>query len=574
MVVYRRDARPKGGHPLAVTTGARWGEGMSDPRGGQPSPRQRAAAAAKKGGGKVLRNVTVTLASSSSAPKGTMKMIATILRGYSRGFTPSEDQRTITANISREQSGKLLYSIRKMMPDENMIRVTFVQNGTDITANVLRDAKNVAKEQASVKLSPELAERAAAARAAAAAAGDPSALGPVNPFEGRDDGEAEEDSEAEDESPARFASAPQTHHEPSRPPSQAEASTWGWSGEPKGPPKMKPGVTFTGPRFAGLDTTRTDEPEAWVYGAQYRPQDEEKLETLSRKAFGPKDHKSKIKITLGPDSDRRYVIEFARTEGGVWVAYRMGADYADRKEVGRGQRFGAAVHGIIEHERKLWAPRAPKVKAQTPQAQTPQVQTAPVQTAPAQTAPAPEAFIMCMLVPGGRAAGDPRWAVVLRDQVIAVGDDLEVVLAQAKTAVPSALLVVGWNGTLPRPVFKEAPALAAGDVARLAEAMAAAKGPKATVVATSDVGAKPAEGDLGVEDLPWTAGFPVAAQTLREVLDVPEDDFINAVEAQGVSWRPGMTLSEALARTIADVYGVNLVVPASSPGLESAPAAP
>lgn len=236
---------------------------------------------------------------------------------------------------------------------------------------------------------------------------------------------------------------PSTARPPAPPPSSAQPA-----------PRAAPIPQASAPTRPSQEETELEGTSIpWQYGADYRVQDEDKLNTLARKKREPKD--GKLKIQLGPLSDRQYLIEPNRGRGGGWKASRMFPD-RDREVIATDPHYSRCVQAVRQYERRravaalegaeaLAEVLQPNRPAAAPKASP----TKPVQVSgpvPTPTATSQKPFRLWSLKPGTST----RWSLELSDGVSEAGDDLEELLARTWAREPEATFVVGWTGQLPK----------------------------------------------------------------------------------------------------------------------------
>lgn len=215
-------------------------------------------------------------------------------------------------------------------------------------------------------------------------------------------------------------------------------------------------VTSAGPQveldesLEGLEGTSIP----WPYGSDYRIQDEGKLDTLARKNRVPKD--GKLKIQLGPLSDRHYLIEPKRERGGGWKASRMFPD-RDREEIATDKHYNRCVQAVKAYERKR-ALAAVSGAVSIAEAIRPGSATAPGGSKPSSLLDKPAG----VPVNTGVASQKPlrwwtlkpgtttRWTLELADGTKESGDDLEELMARTWAREPDVVSVMGWAGQRPK----------------------------------------------------------------------------------------------------------------------------
>lgn len=497
--------------------------------GGGPAARRPAAG--KGGKAKAYVKATVRLI---AAPGGSTKLLNALLKGYCQGFTPTEDGMGRSFTLEKSKAGKMLGAIRKIWTEEQ-VSVQFIENGAEIQVQPqIVEARPNAKAQAVVgrlrakhgiaapqpqqgqgpvrgQVGRSAQGQQRAERQARQTHGIPEpAKAPKQAWGWKDgsrtdhelgedeelpDGELGDEGEGEEEEPEE---APEERAKSSFDNRLSEAL----AAQRAVPPKQKGPSAPQSPRAAAAAASKrpaggtgffgddamevVESASLWPFaGTPYRPEDEGKLDGEIGKV--KKFQHGKQKITLGVDSNRRYVVSPDRPRGG-WVAMRLTETFGQSIEVGFSPEYGNAVAQIKRYERaaaqrivdarkakapapapaparipasaptpapapvraKVPAPvKAPTpAAAQAPATQAPAAQAAPVPTrAPVRPAPA-EGFKMTMLN-GNTGPAGTRWGVEYNGKTLADGDDLESVIMRAFEVSGSPFLVLGWNGLRP-----------------------------------------------------------------------------------------------------------------------------
>lgn len=405
-----------------------------------------------------------------SAPADKVSLLRRVVAGFSPMIKASPDGSEISVQIEERRAPDLMREVNKFRT-EGDFDVAFVKNGETVEVEASEGAPKG-------KIPPAVAARLAQARAAA----------------------AEKRGEAPDEDFGVPTPPPTTTR---RPPSQVvgpeedeedemdddiPATVPGWQPEPKAPERGKatpkrvvPRGGFLPPRPEARPTVMVGKNTGWPFGESYRPIDDAKLEELARKNRNRKRNGrrdmgvegGKLKIALGEQSDRQYLVEPDRASADVWIASRTYED-APRAEIGRGPTAAAAILKIQDYERTAalrtvallseantaitGAPAAPQAAAlQAAARPNPKPAPAPTTAAPtanilkgqtaSRPAPAPAPnFSMWTLAPGETS----RWVMANahNPQETVEENDLEVLLALVH-ARTSGKLVVGWDGGLP-----------------------------------------------------------------------------------------------------------------------------
>ena len=397
---------------------------------GRGSPPQAPRKASPKSGGPGAMKDTKCSITVLAVPKGNTRMLRILLKGYgTAGVTASEDGTEFSFNVERRKAAEVLFKIRKLW-NEEQIRVTFAQNGQDITDKVVTEPppKPVTDEAAATRTQAMVAK----ARAAQAPAQAPQAQG-AKP--------------------------------PGQPPGQ---QAWGWKdgardATPPVVPVPAPPRTPPAAAAAGAAAAVEGKNGVWTFGNGYRTVDADKIDTQMKRKVVQRDGKQKI--TLGVNSDRQYLIEPDRVRGG-WSTSRLVSDFNGREYLGNAPDYRSAVMFVRDYEeqRAQTAPEAPAAPAPATAPVAPTVPSAPAVPAARLPAPAPAptagGFAMVMLSPS-TIPGTPRWAVMRGAMLLAASDDLEQAIAAAYQVSGSPMLVVGWNGQSPAKRTRRAETVAA-----------------------------------------------------------------------------------------------------------------
>lgn len=380
----------------------------------QPPPKK---VQPRRGGPGVLKDTKCTI-QVLAAPKGSTKMLRVLLRGYAtHGLSAAEDGTTFAFSLERRKAREVLFKVRKLWNAEQ-ISVQFAQNGNDVTEAVEAEAPpQPIQNETQQNRTQAMLQRARAVREEAA--GEPA-------------------------KPAQ------------KTPGQApDQQAWGWKNGARDVPPPAP-TDAAAVKMAGLDYSVAEGVHGvWAFGNGYRPVDADKLDAEAKKRLAFRDGKQKI--SLGVNSERKYMIEPDRTRGG-WTATRLTEEFGAREFLGNAEVYRDAVAFVQVFEEKRATPThtsaaAPVAPVAAAPVATPVVAPTPIPTpasvATASTpvsAPAPAGgFAMGLLTPAPNA----RWKIEHNGKVLAYGDNLEAVMRAARAAAGDPpMFVMGWNGQI------------------------------------------------------------------------------------------------------------------------------